>query len=494
MVQRSRIVAVTFTQDGSGLLTTAADGTTRSWPVPSPMGGDPDRIALRLQVLTGMRMDAGQDVEKLTADAWDECCRRLTSLEGSVAGAYASSVSESAYHEARARDAEQDGNTFAARWHLDRLISTRASGENADGLPDLWLLHARRARAWSIAGRLDLADADYSRAEHLGSRSLILDWYRHRVADCEHAAQWQTALWYLDRWLAAEPSDWELYVSRARVFSRLGKPEERLADLNRAAELGADGELLVSLAEEYAALGHFSRASALYAKARRSGHLPLPAWGPNALICLEQGDDAGYRAVCRALLDGHLKVETRREAEILAKICTLGPEATDDLERAVALAQDAVERAVPSGRSAAECTLGAILYRAGRAPEALVHLNESIAAKGGRREQRALWFLGMVHQRLGHTLDARRCLNEASRPIGALRAEERPISWPDRVEYQILRREAEAVISDDPIFPADPLAPDRRSARQAPPGRPFKGFALHQTPRRVLSVGSRNPV
>ena len=166
---------------------------------------------------------------------WDDRCRSLTTLEGSVAGAYASSLSESAYHEARAPDAEQDGNTFAARWHLDRLISTRATEENAGSLPDLWVLHARRARTCSIAGRLDLADADYSRAEQLGSRSLILDWYRHRIADCEHAAQWQTALWYLDRCLAAAPSKWELYVSRARVFGRLGKSEERLADLNRAA-------------------------------------------------------------------------------------------------------------------------------------------------------------------------------------------------------------------------------------------------------------------
>ena len=222
------------------------------------MGGDVDRIALRLQILTGMRMDAGQDVEKLTADAWDERCRRLTTLEGSVAGAYASSLSESAYHEARARDAEQDGNTFAARWHLDRLIATRASAErrrqSARPLGALCptcpgLFDRRPARPCGC--RL-------SRAEQLGSRSLILDWYRHRVADCEHAAQWQTALWYLDRCLAAEPSNWELYLSRARESSAgSARPEERLADLNRAAELGADGEMLISLADEYAALGRF---------------------------------------------------------------------------------------------------------------------------------------------------------------------------------------------------------------------------------------------
>jgi WD40 repeat protein/tetratricopeptide (TPR) repeat protein len=458
MVQRSMIVAVTFTKDGSGFLATAKDGTTRSWPVPSRMEGDMDRIALRLQVLSGMRMGAGQDVEKLTALAWDERCRRLTSLDGSVAAAYASSLSESAYHEARARDAEQDGNTFAARWHLDRLISTRAPGENTDGLPPLWVLHARRARTWSIDGRLDLADTDYSRAEQVGSRSLILDWYRHRVVDCEDAAQWQTALWYLDRCLAAQPTDWEFYMSRARVFGRLGKSEERLADLNRAAELGADAEMLVSIADEYADLGRFSQASALYAKARRLGPLPLPAWGRNALMCVGQGDRAGYRAVCRALLDDHREVIAPQEAEHIAKICALGPDATDDLERTVALARYAAERAAPFERHAAQCTLGAILYRAGRAPDALVQLNESIAAKGGWREQRVLLFQGMAHQRLGHTLEARRSLAEASRPIVALRAEERPNSWPDRLEYEILRREAESVILGSPPAASSPAA------------------------------------
>jgi tetratricopeptide (TPR) repeat protein len=467
MVQRSIIGAVTFTQDGSGLLTTGADGTTRCWPVPAPLEGDRERIALSLQILTGMRMDAGQDIETLTPDAWDERCRSWTTLEGSVAGAYASSVSESAYHEARARDAEQDGNTFAARWHLDRLISTRASGENADSLPDLWVLYARRARASSIAGRLDLADADYSRAEQLGSRSLILDWYRHRAADCELAAQWKTALWYLNRCLKAQPSDWELYVSRGRVFGRLGKPEQSLADLNRAAELGADGEMLISLADEYADLGHFSRARELYAKARQLGPLPLPSWGRNALICLEQGDRAGYRAACRALLDDHRSMESPLEAELVAKICALAPEAADDLERAVALARYAVEHASPFERFAVSCTLGAILYRAGRAPEALVQLNEPIAAHGGWREQRALSFLGMAHHRLGNNLDARQCLKEASRPIVALRPDERPNSWPERLEYQMLRREAEAVILYDPIFPANPFAPDRRAPARA---------------------------
>jgi hypothetical protein len=44
------------------------------------------------------------------------------------------------------------------------------------------------------------------------------------------------------------------------------------------------------------------------------------------------------------------------------------------------------------------------------------------------------------------------------RPIGGLGEEDRPISWPDRLEYLILRHEAEALILYDPIFPPNPFA------------------------------------
>src|SRR5262249_49193515 len=100
LVQRSMIVGVAFTPDGRKVLTTALDGSPRSWPVPAPMGGDPDRIALRLQVLTAMRMNVGQDIDKLAPEIWDARCLRLRTLEGSVAGAYPSTVSEPAYHDA----------------------------------------------------------------------------------------------------------------------------------------------------------------------------------------------------------------------------------------------------------------------------------------------------------------------------------------------------------------------------------------------------------
>jgi hypothetical protein len=36
---------------------------------------------------------------------------------------------------------------------------------------------------------------------------VLLDWYRHRIADCAAAGQDAAALWYQNRVLAAKPKD-----------------------------------------------------------------------------------------------------------------------------------------------------------------------------------------------------------------------------------------------------------------------------------------------
>jgi hypothetical protein len=119
-------------------------------------------------------------------------------LEGTAEGAFRSSVREGAYHDARARDAEQEGATFTALWHLDRLVALR---------PEDWLLYARRGRAWSAAGHLDRAEAEYQRAARHVCAAVLRDWYRHRVADCAAAGQEAAARWYQNRLLAAEPKE-----------------------------------------------------------------------------------------------------------------------------------------------------------------------------------------------------------------------------------------------------------------------------------------------
>jgi WD40 repeat protein/serine/threonine protein kinase len=198
LVQRGEIAGVAFLPDGGSFLTTAVDGATRLWPIPRPLEGDLDRITLRLQLRTGMQMDAGQGIARLDPQTWQARRRQLVALEGSAEGAFSSSVSDVAYHDSRARDAEQDGATFTALWHLDRLVALR---------PDDWLPYARRGRAYSAAGQLGRADAEYQLAAQHVSAAVLLDWYRHRVVDCAAAGQDAAALWYQNRVLAAEPKE-----------------------------------------------------------------------------------------------------------------------------------------------------------------------------------------------------------------------------------------------------------------------------------------------
>jgi WD40 repeat protein/serine/threonine protein kinase len=231
LVQRYPIRGVAFTPNGRWFLTTADDGATRRWPVPAPLEGDARHLALRVQVRTGMQLDAGQAVSQLDPLTWKKRCRQLAALEGSIEGAYASSVSECDYHDARARDAEQDGNGFAALWHLDRLVALE---------PGEWLPYARRARVHTAAGRLDRADAEYRLARRHTSSAVLADWYRHRAVECEAAGQDATALWYLNRAAALRSADAGLFAHRAALHAKAGRFDDSVADWTRALKLRPD--------------------------------------------------------------------------------------------------------------------------------------------------------------------------------------------------------------------------------------------------------------
>ena len=211
------------------------------------------------------------------------------------------------------------------------------------------------------------------------------------------------------------------------------------------AEHGAEGEALIVLADEHAALGHWAPAAALYAEARRRGPLPLPAWVRGALVELELGDRAAYGSLCRAMLERHSEVETPEEADFIARTCALGPEATVDLKAAVDLAEFAV------GRCATRPTRlplhpGGDPLQGGTGPGWA-----GAAGRVGRGETGpqgdpgpAVPGDGPASARPGRRIGANLRRGEAAnRRPGA---EDHPFSWPDRVEYEVLRREAEALI------------------------------------------------
>ena len=174
-VHETRRAARRLHADGRTVLpstTTASSATGRS---PSRSGIQSlDDLTLRIEARTGLRMETGLAISRLDASAWRERLEQLGRLDPT-----ALQLDDGpAWHEPMVREAEQNGNAFAAIWHLDRLIAAQ---------PDDWFLYARRACAWSRSDQFDKAAADYQQAERLGSREQVLDFQTHYVIDCTRA-------------------------------------------------------------------------------------------------------------------------------------------------------------------------------------------------------------------------------------------------------------------------------------------------------------------
>jgi hypothetical protein len=70
--QSFRTVAV----EDFNILTGSKDGTVRLWTVPEPIPGDPERVILWSQALTGMQLDQSGMVRHLDAKEWQSCIER----------------------------------------------------------------------------------------------------------------------------------------------------------------------------------------------------------------------------------------------------------------------------------------------------------------------------------------------------------------------------------------------------------------------------------
>jgi tetratricopeptide (TPR) repeat protein len=99
-------------------------------------------------------------------------------------------------------------------------------------------------------------------------------------------------------------------------------------------------------------------------------------------------------------------------------------------------------------------TLGAALYRAGQFEQAIRRLEEGIRKRGSESLPQDCTFLALAHHQLGHHAEAHAWLDRLRtyEPNGSDGA-----YW-NELEIRLLRREAEAAILYDPIFPTDPFA------------------------------------
>jgi WD40 repeat protein/tetratricopeptide (TPR) repeat protein len=433
---RLRLLGMAFTPDSRALLTTTVDGETQTWPLPSPVPEEVPLLEAWLGALTGIRVESNE-VFMLDPKDWQEKRHELQAKwpAGEPPGGPPGGLV--AWHDTCVRDATQTGTRPVALWHLTRLIALQ---------PKAWLHYARRASVYVDAGDLEAAAADYDHAAVDGGREL-LDWYRHRALMFIRLDQLEKARWYLDRLLVVEKEDWRIYADRTAVNQRLGKTKASDADLALMLKHGADPEYLSRLADEYAEQKQWRQTLELCLHADPPGKVSLDNSLRQGLVYRKLGDEANYRRVCRTatqvLRGGRLSAEAFIN---LCWLCSSGPKALPDAAPLASVLENVLEKVPASDatiRAAFASMLGALHYRAGHYEQAVRWLNESSPSQPSQKAVRDWLFLAMTQQRLGNVREARQWLKKAR--------EHRPDKdsgvWL-RVEEELLRREAEAMLNE----------------------------------------------
>jgi tetratricopeptide (TPR) repeat protein len=196
----------------------------------------------------------------------------------------------------------------------------------------------------------------------------------------------------------------------------------------------------------------FVQKAAVYAKRVENPVDSIVALGSLAHLQLRLGDVAGYRETCKALVAVPVA-----DADILTKgrrIFTLccAPDALDDMSLVVERADELVAGNSLGQRHAVLYLSGAALYRAGRYAEAAERLENSIAANpskpalGSDMINHQRLFLAMTKWQLGQKDEARRLLDVT--PVAIEKDTASPLTeWNRRATFEVLRREADALIA-----------------------------------------------
>jgi WD40 repeat protein/tetratricopeptide (TPR) repeat protein len=389
-------------EGGRGHSSNAAGGVARVWDL-TLRPDDPERVALWLEVLTGLTITDSGEVLGLDAASYRERRDRLEKLGGPT--------------------------DWTARWSLDPILSGDEPGA--------------RARKWVERHRW--AEAEQAFDEAVRARPFNADLVFERGAFFLARGNWSRA-----------DND---FVQAYSLGKRNPKLLNRLTDTEAlflracAADPGTAPRLRDLRAARLAVFDRLKTEAAAF-RAAATDPPDDPEWSYHRILILLDGGDLPAARQARAdMLDQYGTTTDPDKANWAAWAAVLTPGVVDRLEAPVQLAERAVKNA-KSGQWVYVSTLGEALYRAGRFEAAIARLEEGIRLKGGRDEPIDWAFLAMAHHRAGHTAEARNWLDRFRDqwPITSLTP-----SW-EEIAIRLLRSEAEALILYDPVFPADPFA------------------------------------
>jgi tetratricopeptide (TPR) repeat protein len=168
-------------------------------------------------------------------------------------------------------------------------------------------------------------------------------------------------------------------------------------------------------------------------------------WYCDAAARLGAGDVAGYRSVRTGILTQFGGTKDSSIATHLCHICATLPAEPAEAEAMLRFAEFAV-----TGTPGNPRVRGAMNYRAGRYEATIADFDRSAPVFPQRAWDRL--FLAMAHYRLGHTVEAKRSLNEAEEWIERANRLDGTgsrvswIGWYELIEVEHLLREARALI------------------------------------------------
>ncbi len=441
-----------FSPDSATLNVVTMDARATSWPVPQPPpSSDPQSLRLWVETVSGLRWTDRAEVVDLTLEAWQRDRERLMQFQPEAVPDSNGRSALARWHREAADDARRLDDFGAYRDHLDQLARLR---------PGDWLSTVHRADSFSEAGRFDEAAREYAQAARRAKPEDITSSLWFRAVENLVSRQFVPAVWYLDRVVAARPGDWRVHAHRSEALEHLGRTADAVAELERAASLGADPSYIAEAANDCARLGDWGAAQRVSALAPARGADEL---ADRALICLRSGDRAGYRRTCASIFSsidsGPAKFNTLIR---MAWTVVLAPNAVDDYTQALELADSLLasltklnpsEDRVRDFRHQVLRVRAALLLRAGRTDEALAELANATALVPSDPVDALL--AAIAHARSGRLAEAKSERVKALAAIAPNRG--KPRSWQRNAELEVLKTEAECSLLDQ-VFPSDPFA------------------------------------
>jgi tetratricopeptide (TPR) repeat protein len=257
------------------------------------------------------------------------------------------------------------------------------------------------------------------------------------------------ALWHAGRLLEANPADGKARRWHARAALALGLWNIAVTDFENILAGGRDDAPYYDLGVARAQLGKWPEAAEAFELASQTPNASLESLSALARVRLFRGDDKGYREVCALMLDRLAREAVSVEVSSRAlRTCAVGPLPADDTQRLVALME--MKYAVGAGWFGGR---PGVYYRAGRYREAAELLQDSLTGEGAN-EVRTWFFLAMTQQCQHQQKEAEQTLARGMQRWKQ-RAQERgqgePAAmlrtWQERLDEELLRREAERLVT-----------------------------------------------